>query len=130
MTRIITIKAGSIQLEAELNDTSAADAVWNTIPYEAQGSIWGDELYFRIPVELALELESGQGVVEVGDLGYWPVGNAFCVFYGLTPVSTDERPRPVSPVIVFGKVIGDATGLREVRPGVTVFVTRKKKLDR
>jgi hypothetical protein len=126
MTRIITIRTGSIQLEAELNDTSAADAVWNTVPYEARGSTWGDELYFRIPVQLELELENGQDVVEAGDLGYWPVGNAFCIFYGPTPASTNEKPRPASPVTVFGKVIGDAAMLSEVKTGEIISVRRKE----
>jgi hypothetical protein len=126
MTRIITISTGNIRLEAELDETPAADAVWNTLPYEAPGSVWGDELYFRIPEELDLDPENGQDVVEAGDLGYWPVGNAFCIFYGPTPASTDERPRPASPVTVFGKVIGDADGLSEVRAGVMVFVRRKE----
>jgi hypothetical protein len=130
MMRFITISTGDIKLEAELNDTSTAGAVWNTLPYEAEGSKWGDELYFRIPEELKLELENGQDVVEIGDLGYWPVGNAFCIFYGPTPASTDEQPRPASPVTVFGKVIGDATELHKVRTGVMVSVTRKKGLDR
>jgi hypothetical protein len=126
MTRIITISTGNIRLEAELDETPAADAVWNTLPYEAPGSVWGDELYFRIPEELDLDPENGQDMVEAGDLGYWPVGNAFCIFYGPTPASTDERPRPASPVTVFGKVIGDADGLSEVRAGVMVFVRRKE----
>ena len=126
MTRIITIDTGSIQLEAELNDTPAADAVWNTVPYEARGSTWGDELYFRIPEQLELEQENGQDVVEAGDLGYWPVGNAFCIFYGPTPASTDEKPRPASPVTVFGKVIGDAARLSEVKTGEIISVRRKE----
>ena len=126
MTRIITIDTGSIQLEAELNDTPAADAVWNTVPYEARGSTWGDELYFRIPEQLELEQENGQDVVEAGDLGYWPVGNAFCIFYGPTPASTDEKPRPASPVTVFGKVIGDAARLSEMKTGEIISVRRKE----
>ena len=69
MTRMITISTGNIRFEAELNDTATADAVWNTLPYEAGGSRWGDELYFGIPEELNLELENGQDVVEIGDLG-------------------------------------------------------------
>ncbi len=124
MGRIITINAGHIRLEAELNNTATAYAIWSTLPFKAQGLLWGDELYFTIPEELNLDLENGQDVVEVGDLGYWPVGNAFCIFYGPTPASTNGRPRPASPVTVFGKVAGDTTGLSEVRPGV-VLVTRK-----
>lgn len=126
MTRIITISTGSVKLEAGLNDTPAADAIWDTLPYEAPGRVWGDELYFRIPEELDLDPEGGQEVVEVGDLGYWPVGNAFCIFYGPTPASIDERPRPASPVTVFGKVLGDAAGLRKARNWVTVSVTKKQ----
>jgi hypothetical protein len=126
MKRIIIISTGNVKLEAELNETFTADAVWDTLPYEAHASVWGDELYFTIPKELELELENGQDVVETGDLGYWPVGNAFCVFYGPTPASIDERPRPASPVTVFGKVVGNEIELREVRTGVTIFVTRKE----
>jgi hypothetical protein len=126
MARIITVRTGTIRLEAELNETPTADAVWNTLPYEAPGSMWGYELYFRIPEELDIGPENGQDVVETGDLGYWPAGNAFCIFYGPTPASTDERPRPVSPVTVFGKVIGDAAGLSEIETGVMVFVRRKE----
>lgn len=125
MTRMITISAGNIRFEAELNDTTTADAVWDTLPYEAGGSMWGDELYFRIPKELDLELENGQDVVEIGDLGYWPVGNAFCIFYGPTPASTDGRPKPASPVTVFGKTLGDATELRKVKSGEMVLVEKK-----
>ena len=125
MARIITISTGNVKLEAELNDSSTADTVWNTLPYKVQGSRWGDEIYFPITKELDLELENGQDVVEVGDLGYWPVGNAFCIFFGPTPASIDERPRPASPVTVFGRVLGDVTGLHTVKAGVMVFVQRK-----
>ncbi|UCD09713.1 MAG: hypothetical protein JSU79_03455 [Dehalococcoidales bacterium] len=126
MARIITISIDNIKLEAEFNDTFTADAVWSTLPYEVQGSVWGDEVYFRIPEELEIELENATDVVEIGDLGYWPVGNAFCIFYGPTPASMDERPVPASPVTIFGKVLGDATELHGVKTGVIVFVEKKE----
>lgn len=126
MTRTISISTGDITLEAELNHSATADAVWDTLPYETRGNVWGDELYFTIPEKLDLKPENGQEVVELGDLGYWPVGNAFCIFYGPTPASTDERPRPASPVTVFGKVVGDATRLRKARAGVMVYVGREE----
>ena len=130
MTRKITITTDDIELEAELNDTTAADTIWNTLPYEALGRTWGDELYFTIPEELYLEPENEQDVVEAGDLGFWAVGNAFCIFYGPTPSSIDKRPRPASPVTVFGKVIGDTSGLSEIRAGGKVFVNRKESAGR
>ncbi len=127
MARIITISTGNVRLEAELNDTDTANAIWDSLPYEAQGSMWGDELYFPIPEELGLQLEEGKEVVEAGDLGYWPVGNAFCIFYGPTPASIDEAPRPASPVTVFGRVLQDVDRLHEVRAGVTVFVDKMNR---
>ena len=62
MPKRIKITAGSLVVDAELNDTRTASAVWDALPIQANGSTWGDEVYFRIPVEA--ELESGQEVVE------------------------------------------------------------------
>ena len=64
------------------------------------------EIYFPIPVQA--ELEDGQSVVALGDLGYWPPGQAFCIFYGQTPMSTPDEIRPASPVNVIGRVGGDS----------------------
>lgn len=125
MDRKITIKAGIIRLDAVLRDSAITDAVWQSLPYEVQGSTWGDELYFTIPEQINVPLENPQDVGEVGDIGYWPPGNAFCIFYGPTPMSTDESPRPASPVTVFGRILGDATTLRDIRPGATISVEKK-----
>jgi len=125
MERIITLGTGNIILQAVLNDTAAARAVWDTLPYEVQCSTWGDELYFSIPVELELELENGQDIVEVGDIGYWPVGNAFCIFYGPTPMSVGEEPRPASPVTLIGRLLGDSAILKNIRSGTTIFIGKK-----
>jgi hypothetical protein len=62
--------------------------------------------------------------VEVGELGYWPVGHAFCIFFGPTPVSSGAKPRAASPVNIFGQIIGDATQLRIVPDGAKVLVKR------
>jgi hypothetical protein len=83
-------------------------------------SLWGDEVYFSIPVKL--KLEAGQEVVSMGDLGYWPDGNAFCIFFGPTPVSQRGEIRPASPVTVFGKVIGDATIFKKVTARTKITV--------
>jgi len=123
MERNITIKVGAIELEAILNDSRTADAIWEALPFVANANTWGDEIYFAIPVNL--ELEQGQEVVELGDLGYWPPGSAFCIFFGPTPVSRGEEIRPASAVTVFGRVVGDATTLKEVEPGTKIIIERK-----
>jgi hypothetical protein len=60
----------------------------------------------------------------VGELGYWPVGSAFCIFFGPTPVSTGVEPRAYSPVNILGRVIGDATRFRGLRSGAAVRLAR------
>jgi hypothetical protein len=116
----IVITAGSIRLEAELNDTFTAQAIRNILPITATANTWGDEIYFSMPI--TLELENGQEVVELGDLGYWPPGRAFCIFYGLTPASQGDEIRPASAVTIIGKVQGDVTALKQVDGGEQVVI--------
>jgi len=123
MGRKIQIKAAPIEATAELNDTKTAQAIWEALPIKGQANRWGEEIYFSIPVKL--EQESGQEVVSIGDLGYWPPGNAFCIFFGLTPVSQGDQIRPASPVTVFGKVIGDATTFTQVASGTAITIEKE-----
>ncbi len=119
----ITIAAGNITLQAELNDTVAAHQIWDALPIEGAANIWGDEIYFSIPISMD-EAADARAAVDVGDLAYWPPGNAFCIFYGRTPASTNEQPRAASPVNVFGRVVGDATQFRAVQNGERVLITK------
>ena len=116
----IVITAGPVRLEAQLNDTFTAQAIRNMLPISAAANTWGDEIYFSIP--MTLELENGRDVVELGDLGYWPPGRAFCIFFGTTPASQGDEIRPASAVTVVGKVLGDVTTLKEVSTGEQVSI--------
>ena len=119
----ITITAGSVSLAAELNDGPTALLIWDALPIDGRANRWGDEIYFEIPVKTGQE-PSAREIVEVGELGYWPVGHAFCIFFGPTPVSTDERPRAYSPVNILGRVTGDAAQFRQVKNGDKVTISR------
>ena len=121
--RTITITAGKVSMEAELNDGTTAGLVWEALPIEGRANTWGDEIYFEIPVTADQEPDARQEV-EVGTLGYWPVGHAFCIFFGPTPVSRGKRPRAYSPVNILGRVLGDATEFRAVQQGAKVLIER------
>jgi len=123
MARIIRIKAEPVDMAAELNDTKTSQAIWDALPIIGNANLWGEEIYFPIP--LNLELEDGKEVVDTGDLGYWPSGNAFCIFFGRTPVSRGDEVRPASAVSVFGRVTGDATLFRQVTSGTEVTIERE-----
>jgi uncharacterized protein len=120
MARSIRIIAGPIQVDAQLNDTETAQAIWDALPITASASTWGDEIYFSIPV--TVDLEDGQEVVDLGDLGYWAPGRAFCIFFGHTPASRGDEIRPASTVTVCGKVQGDPTLFKQVRSGSPVRI--------
>ena len=120
MGQRIRITAGAIQAEGELADNPTGRMVAEALPISASARTWGDEIYFPIPVEA--ELEGGKEVVEMGDLGYWPPGNAFCIFFGPTPASRGTEIRPASAVTIIGRVDGDATVFRAAASGETVVV--------
>jgi hypothetical protein len=122
MERKIRIKAGAVEATAELNDTGTAQAIWDILPITGRGNRWGEEIYFSIPVNL--EAENAREVVSSGDLGYWPPGTAFCIFFGPTPMSRGEEIRPASPVNIFGRVTGDATVFKQVTSGTEVSIER------
>jgi hypothetical protein len=117
----IKITVGSLSMEAELNETLTAKKVADALPIRSALNTWGDEFYFTIPVEAELD-ESAREEVEVGDLGYWPTGKAFCIFFGQTPMSKPGKIIPASAVNIIGKVAGDAGRFKEVKAETEVLV--------
>jgi len=120
----ITIRFASYQVEAELFDTPTGRAIYEALPFNENVSLWGDEIYFEIPVENGLEPGS-RAAVAVGDLGYWPNMPAFCIFFGPTPVSTGSSPVAASAVNIFGKLSTiEPEMLRKIPDNAKVTVTR------
>jgi hypothetical protein len=123
MTRGITIVVGSLRVEAQLNDSSTAELIWNSLPVEGSANTWGDEIYFSIPVKADLE-ETARDKMEKGELAYWPPGMAFCIFFGPTPMSTGDEIRAASAVNPIGEIAGDAAVFRTVKDGATVRIEK------
>ena len=123
MERSIKITAGTVEVFATLVACATADAIWNALPLKSTAQTWGDEIYFDVPVHAGLD-DTAREVVDKGDLGYWPSGPAFCIFFGPTPMSRGEEIRPASAVNVFGKVAGDLSVLKKVRSGSAIVVEK------
>ena len=120
----ITITTGDLKVDASLNDSETAQKMWEALPIEGRVNIWGDEIYFSIPINIGLK--NAKAVVLEGDLAYWPPGNAFCIFFGTTPVSQGDEIRPASPVNVFGKIIGDPKVFKKVSSGTKIIVEKSE----
>ena len=120
MPRTIRITAGGVSATAELNDSRAAAAIAAKLPITATAETWGDEIYFGLP--FTAPSDAPQETVALGDLGYWPPGKAFCIFFGPTPMSRGGEIRPASEVTVVGRITGDARVFKKVRAGTGVTI--------
>jgi hypothetical protein len=120
----IVIQVDDEEFDATLDEQSAPETVrriLDALPIEAKASTWGEEIYFSIPVEAGLE--NGVETVRVGDLGYWPDGSAFCIFFGKTLISASlDEIKPASAVNPIGR-IEDAEELKRHSAGETVRIT-------
>jgi len=123
MERRIIIEAGGVESQAILADSESAKAIWDSLPIESTCNIWGDEVYFSIPVSLPLD-ETAKEIVDMGDLGYWPTGKALCIFFGPTPISEGDEIRPASAVNIVGKIVGDPKIFKKISSGTKVSVKK------
>lgn len=103
-------------VEFEFNDTKTAKEIKKILPIEGVVNRWGEEIYFEIPLEIK-ERENARQVMDVGDIAYWREGKCFCIFFGRTPMSNDDKPIAADLVNVFGKVKGDIDILKKSEDG-------------
>ena len=119
----IAIRIGSDRFRAHLDPEGSprtVQAVLDALPIRTVTKKWGDEFYFEIPVDM--DEENAQPVVRKGDLGYWPEGSCFCIFFGKTPMSrTEDEIVPASPVNVIGH-IEDPDRLKKLPGGLPVTI--------
>ena len=119
----IVIEVGNTRLECLFNSSETSRAISAVLPLTSRASLWGDEVYFHIPVHA--KREPGARIhLAVGDIAFWPDGDALCVFFGPTPASQGPDPVAASPVNLVGRVVNGVEGLREGRPGDPVAVKR------
>jgi len=97
--------------------------IWEALPIEAKANLWGEEIYFSIPVKTGQEKDARE-VVSSGELGYWPPGHAFCIFFGPTPASRGDEIRAASAVNIIGKVLSDPKAFLKVKDGAKIILEK------
>ena len=88
------------------------DTIVRKLPVEGRAALWKEEVYFEIPVRLGEE--KAKPTVETGNLAFWPMGSALCIFYG--------KSQPYSPVSVLGKITKGLDLFSQVKSGATIRV--------
>ena len=91
-----------------------ADAILKKLPVQGRAAIYGDEVYFKVPVKAPAE--KPRSTIEVGCIGYWPLGDAICVFFGPT--------KPYSPVNLLGRITTGLELFRDVKEGTLIEVRK------
>lgn len=118
----IKFEQTGLEVEGELLDNETGKAIYEALPIRSKARRWGMEIYFPIPVKC--EPENQKEIVQVGDMGYWPPGSAWCIFFGPTPISERGEIRPASPVNIFGKVNASPEELDKVKEGEGILIER------
>lgn len=123
MANRIRIIVQDLDIEAELNETETARKVWDSLPIESTVNLWGNEIYFSIPFKTGLEPDARE-IVSVGELGYWPTGHAFCIFFGPTPISRENEIRAASKVNIIGKILSDPKVFLKVKEDAKIVIKK------
>jgi uncharacterized protein len=119
----IRFEMGGVSLDAELLDTPTAKEIAAKLPISSQAMIWGEEVYFDIPVKAAREKDA-KAVVIPGEIAYWPDGHAIAIGFGRTPISEGDETRLASPCNIWAKALGDVKTLKSVRAGTKIEVKK------
>jgi len=115
---------GDLKMSAELNDSPTSNALYEQLPIEGISQVWGDEIYFSTSL-VAENDEWAKETVDLGDIAFWPPGNAVCLFFGPTPMSAPGEIRPASATNIMGKLTGDLDLLKSISGGSEVKVIKK-----
>ncbi|MFX0113337.1 MAG: cyclophilin-like family protein [Candidatus Hodarchaeota archaeon] len=92
------------------------------LPLSSKVETWGEEIYFE--TSIAARVQEPQEIVDLGDVGYWPPGRALCLFFGKTPISSENEIRPASAVGVFAQLIPPFEVLKQVQSGEKIKVRK------
>lgn len=120
MARIkLSWKGGEVT--AHLLETPTVKQLLAVLPCESRANTWGEEVYFELPVQSALEADARQ-VVEPGTVCFWVEGRSLALPYGRTPASEGDEPRLVTRCNVLGRIEADPRQLGGIRSGDRIRV--------
>jgi hypothetical protein len=113
--RLVIDGVGSAEGELiRIRSPRTVDAILRGLPIEGRSALWQEEVYFEIPIKMGNEKPSP--TVEKGDIAYWPMGSAFCIFWGET--------QPYSPVNMIGKVMKNLELFKQVKSGTKIVIEK------
>jgi len=116
--RMIEIEViGKGKALAKLDDRNCRirEAFFRALPMEGIANLWGEEVYFDVPLQMENENPSPSSAA--GDICYWSPGPAFCIFFGKT--------QPYSIVNHIGKVTEGLEIFKSTAAGDRIVLSRR-----
>ena len=123
MRRSCKIVINNFEIIAELNNSSTASKIWNSLPISSKIKTWGHEIYFHTSVSVEIE-EKARDVVQLGEIVYWPTGKAIAIGFGKTPISEGDEIRLASKCNVWARTKFDLRKLINIHQGENVLVEK------
>ncbi len=120
--KITSEKIGEVIVKLTDENPKTAKAFYSSLPIEGKATLWGEEIYFRVPVPVYKE--KGRITVEKGEIALWVESPSFCIFFGKTPSSTEKEIRAFSDVNVIGKIEGNLDVFKNVSQGEVISINK------
>ena len=120
----INLKFSNYTLNIKLRSTNTANAIKNILPFKSIVKTWGDEIYFEIPIEKNIDLESdAKDVIDLGEVAYWIDGKCIAIGYGKTPISQNNEIRLAAKTNIWGDAVLDVKELGKIRDGDEIIIS-------
>lgn len=105
---------GSAEAVLDERNPLTANMFYKNLPLDGNASLWYEEVYFQIPVNM--EYENPSKTTVKGDISYWPPGSAFCIFFG--------ESQPASEVNNIGTVVDNLELFFEFEENDKILIKR------
>jgi len=120
----INLKFSNYTLNIKLRSTNTANAIKNILPFKSIVKTWGDEIYFEIPIEKNIDLESdAKDVIDLGEVAYWIDGKSIAIGYGKTPISQNNEIRLAAKTNIWGDAVINIKELNKIKDGDEVIIS-------
>ena len=120
----IKLKFSNYTLNIKLRSTNTANAIKNILPFKSIVKTWGDEIYFEIPIEKNIDLESdAKDVIDLGEVAYWIDGKSIAIGYGKTPISQNNEIRLAAKTNIWGDAVINIKELNKIKDGDEVIIS-------
>ncbi|HUM81101.1 MAG TPA: cyclophilin-like fold protein [Methanothrix sp.] len=115
MIEIEIVGKGKALAKLDERNPGIREAFFRALPMEGRASLWGEEVYFDVPLQM--KDENPSPIAASGDVCYWSPGPAFCIFFGKT--------QPYSAVNHIGKISEGLEIFRRAEAGDRIIIRRR-----